>query len=168
MRVAIVGNSGSGKSTLAKLLAADSNVAVLDLDTIAWEPGKIAVPRDPADAAADVRMFCRSNQDWIVEGCYASLIEIALESGPELLVLDPGVEQCIDNCRSRPLEPHKYSTKEEQDKHLAFLLEWVAEYYARDDDMSLLAHKRVYDQYQGAKQWLSSLAAKVQLAHETT
>ncbi len=162
MRVAIVGNSGSGKSTLAARLAAAS-VPVLDLDTIAWEPGKIAVPREPGQAAGDVRAFCNANKDWIVEGCYASLISAALEYGPQLLVLDPGVDQCTANCRSRPWEPHKYASKEEQDEHLAFLLEWVAAYYSRDDDMSLLAHESVYKHYDGPKQWLSALSDEIQL-----
>ena len=168
MRIAIVGNSGSGKSTLAKRLAAAGNVAVLDLDTIAWEPGQVALPRDPADAAADVLEFCRSSQDWVVEGCYTSLIEVALELNPELVVLDPGVEQCTKNCRTRPWEPHKYSTKDEQDQRLEFLLEWLAAYYSRDDDMSLLAHKRVYEGYAGVKHWLSSPADYQPPVEETT
>ncbi len=41
MRIAILGNSGSGKSTLARRLAAEAFAAVLDLDTVAWEPGEI-------------------------------------------------------------------------------------------------------------------------------
>jgi adenylate kinase family enzyme len=168
MRVAIIGNSGSGKSTLARRRAAETEVPILDLDTVAWAPGKIAVPRDPADAAADVGHFCDANEDWIVEGCYASLIEATLPRGPELLVLDPGVDQCTENCRSRPWEQHKYASKQEQDEHLAFLLTWVAEYYSRSDDMSLSAHKRVYEGYGGEKQWLSSLTDQVPLADETT
>jgi len=166
MRIAIVGNSGSGKSTLARRLATDSGVTILDLDTVAWEPGKIAVARDADKALADVRDFCSSHGSWIVEGCYASLIKAALKSGPQFLVLDPGLEQCVSNCRSRPWEPHKYSSQEEQDKHLAFLLEWVAEYYSRSDDMSLAAHKALYDSYDGPKQWLSTSNDPVQQAVE--
>jgi putative acetyltransferase len=50
MRVAILGNSGSGKSTLARQLTDQHGLAVLDLDTIAWVPGKIAVPRPRREA----------------------------------------------------------------------------------------------------------------------
>lgn len=143
---------------------ADTGFPILDLDTVAWETGQIAVPRDAGDAADDVHNFCNANEHWVVEGCYASLIEVALGFGAQLLVLDPGVDQCIDNCRSRPWEPHKYSSQAEQDDHLEFLLTWVAGYYARDDDMSLSAHKRVYERYGGAKQWFSSLTDQLQLA----
>lgn len=68
MRVAILGNSGSGKSTLSAALAAAGAVPCLDLDAVAWELGKTAVPRDDELARADVRVFCRSNPHWVVEG----------------------------------------------------------------------------------------------------
>jgi adenylate kinase family enzyme len=168
MRIAIVGNSGSGKSTLAARLAGDTDILVLDLDTVAWEPKKIAVARAAGEAATDVHSFCSANEHWIVEGCYASLIEAALEFEPQLLVLEPGLEQCLSNCRARPWEPHKYASKEEQDEHLVFLLEWVAEYYSRDDDMSLAAHKHVFEDYNGPKQWLSSLTDPILSADKTS
>lgn len=158
MRIAIVGNSGSGKSTLAGRLATDTDIPVLDLDTVAWEAAKTAVPRAADEAAADVHTFCNASRRWIIEGCYAHLIESALKFKPQLLVLDPGLQQCLSNCRTRPWEPHKYASMEEQDEHLAFLLGWVAGYYERDDDMSLAAHKLVFEGYDGPKQWLSSLS----------
>jgi adenylate kinase family enzyme len=152
MRVAIIGNSGSGKSTLAKQLAEPQGAPVLDLDTVAWEHGKIAVARDPSTAAGDVRSFCESHDKWVVEGCYASLIEAALEYQPRLIFLDPGVEQCRANCVSRPWEPHKYASKEEQDARLEFLLVWVADYYEREGDMSHSSHDALFDAYHGPKE----------------
>ncbi len=151
MRIAILGNSGSGKSTLAQWLAARAGAALLDLDTVAWEPGKIAVARAPEAAQADVRTFCSGHGEWIVEGCYASLVGVALDSGPRLIFLNPGEAQCLANCRARPWEAHKYRSKEEQDERLAFLLAWVSEYYTRDGDMSLQEHQRCFDEYRGEK-----------------
>ena len=157
MCIAIVGNSGSGKTTLAHRLKTDEQTQVLDLDTVAWEPNQIAVARSPELAREDVRQFCLNNNSWILEGCYAGLIEVSLEFHPVLIVLDPGFEQCRQNCLSRPFEPHKYSSKEEQDQGLAFLLQWVEEYYSRDGDMSLAAHKALFESYTGPKKWLSEL-----------
>lgn len=161
MRIAIVGNSGSGKTTLAAKLSDGERVAVLDLDAVAWEPGKIAVSRSFEEAASDVREFCRSRESWIIEGCYAGLIETSFEFEPLLLVLDPGVERCLQNCRSRPWEPHKYASKEEQDKGLAYLLEWVEEYYTRNGDMSLASHKAIFEEYGGPKKWLTGIPRSV-------
>ncbi len=156
-KIAIVGNSGSGKSTLAKMIAAEVNFVTLDLDTIAFEPDQIAKPRDADVQLTDVRNFCSASDEWVIEGCYASLTAVALTFDPHLIVLDPGFEQCIENCKSRPWEAHKYSSKKEQDSKLEFLLQWVKAYYTRDDDMSLAAHRKVFDAYAGSKIWLSSL-----------
>lgn len=151
MRVVILGNSGSGKSTLAKRLSAESGADVLDLDTVVWEPGKIAVPRAPGAALADMEAFCAARESWIVEGCYGDLAAAALRHGPELVLVDPGEEECLRRCRARPWEPHKYASKAEQDSKLEFLLTWVSDYYRRDGDMSQKAHRAVYDGYAGPK-----------------
>lgn len=156
MPIAILGNSGSGKSTLAHFLATRSNAPVLDLDTVAWVPNQIAVPRATEEAQADVRTFCSSHANWIVEGCYANLIRAALEFQPQLVFLNPGRESCCNNCRSRPWEPHKYSSKDEQDKRLAFLLNWVEEYYTRSGDMSLEGHRELFAEYAGPKTEVTS------------
>ena len=111
MRIAIIGNSGSGKSTLAGQFADRDGLTSLDLDTIAFEPGMIAVPRSLADTLADVKTFCEAQDRWIVEGCYANLVESTLQYSPLLLFLDPGLEACLLNCRNRPWEPHKYKSK---------------------------------------------------------
>ena len=123
---------------------------MLDLDTVYWLPGQ-AVERPSAERVALVRDFCQSNPPWIVEGCYADLIEAALPFGPELIFLDPGVEVCQAHCRNRPFESHKFATKEDQDRHLAFLLGWVEGYYERDDTMSLAAHRGMFEGYAGPK-----------------
>src|SRR5690554_1070200 len=157
VRVAIIGNSGSGKSTLAGWLSDAYGAPVLDLDGIAWEPGGTARPRDPAAAAADVQSLCSSSEQWIVEGCYASLVQVALAYEPQLLFLDPGFEQCQRNCKARPWEPHKYRSKAEQDEKLAFLLSWVADYYHRGGEMSLRAHQALFESYAGSKQHLREL-----------
>jgi adenylate kinase family enzyme len=152
MRIAILGNSGSGKSTLAAWLSARSGAAQLDLDSVAWVPGEIAVARPADHALADVQSFCSSNGQWVVEGCYTRLIERALLLKPLLLFLNPGVDCCVANCQARPWEPHKYRSKQEQDERLGYLLTWVREYYCRDDEMSLVAHRSCFDSYTGRKQ----------------
>lgn len=151
MRVAVIGNSGSGKSTLARYLAMECGLPMLDLDTVAWEPGKVAVPRDPRLARQDVDSFCQQSPGWVAEGCYADLVEVALLHGAQLLFLNPGREVCLQNCQSRPWEPHKYASKEAQDEKLPFLLAWVEEYETRDGPLSLRGHTALFDSYAGPK-----------------
>jgi adenylate kinase family enzyme len=151
MRFAILGNSGSGKSTLANWLARSADLALLDLDSVAWEPAQPAVARSSAVAEADVATFCTGHPRWVLEGCYGNLIEAAFQFQPLLVFLNPGVESCTANCLNRPWEPHKYQSKQEQDSNLQFLLSWVAEYYTRDGPMSLQSHRAVFDKYSGQK-----------------
>jgi len=155
MRISIIGNSGSGKSTLAARLAQTYGLPLLELDAVVWELGKIGVQRDMDLAAADVAAFCSANAQWVVEGCYASLTRASLPFRPQLVFLDPGVERCTLHCRSRPWERHKYASKEEQDKYLDFLLNWVSEYYTREGDMSHREHLALYEGYAGPKQRLT-------------
>ncbi|MEZ6197861.1 MAG: shikimate kinase [Planctomycetota bacterium] len=168
LRLAILGNSGSGKTTLAHALAAHASLPVLDLDTVAWVPGEIAVSRDAETAGADVREFCSAHEGWIVEGCYAGLVGVALEMGARLVFLEPGVEACLAHCRARPFEPHKYASPEEQDARLAFLLDWVRDYYVRDGDLSLREHRVLFDRHSGPKLLIDTALPVADLVRRVT
>ena len=151
MRIAIFGNSGSGKSTMACELAERHQIPRLELDTVVWEPGKIAVLRPRDEINADVEQFLASSERWVVEGCYGELVELALPQCTEAIFLNPGLRACVANNRRRPWEPHKYASREAQDAMLAQLLEWVAGYYTRDDQWSYVYHRRVFDSFAGKK-----------------
>jgi len=158
-RYAILGNSGSGKSTLARQLSRRDNVAVLDLDIVAWDPQARTTLRPVAQASRDIHDFCRANDaGWVVEGCYAQLIRSTFAFAPTLIFLDPGLAQCQVNCRRRPWEPHKYPSKQAQDENLQFLLDWVEDYYQRDGDLSHRAHAELFGDYAGQKMHLTDLS----------
>lgn len=130
---------------------------MLDLDTIAWEPQADAVLRPVGQAQAAVRNFCRGEGAWIVEGCYANLVAAAFEFEPKLLFLNPGLQACLEHCRARPWEPHKFASAQEQKANLAPLLSWVAGYYTREGDLSLKAHNYCFAGYTGPKRELISV-----------
>lgn len=153
-RIVIYGNSGSGKSTLAGCYAMNPDVEHLDLDSIAWESA--GVRRRVSDSIKDLKAFMASHDSWVIEGCYGSLVKEAADSATELIFLNPGIEDCQGNCRSRPWEQHKYNTKEDQDKNLGMLLGWVAEYETRTDEFSLQVHKGIFDSFVGTKHELKS------------
>ena len=153
-RIVIFGNSGAGKSTLARQLAREHGLAHLDLDTLAWQPGPPPRRRPLTESAAELRAFAALHPSWVIEGCYADLLELALPGCTELVFLNPGLEACIAHCRARPWEPHKYASKAEQDANLALLLDWVREYETRDDEFSLRSHRRLYDNFAGLKREL--------------
>lgn len=148
MRIVILGNSGSGKSTLARRLASEHDLAHLDLDTLAWLP--TSPPRRAPDALAKLTAFMAAER-WVIEGCYADLVAHAATRSTELVFLNPGVDVCIAHCRARPWEPHKYASKHAQDANLPMLIDWVRGYETRTDELSLHAHRALFDSFTGPK-----------------
>jgi adenylate kinase family enzyme len=151
MRIAIIGNSGSGKTTLARRLASMNESRLLELDSIYWEPGKIAEKRSSDAIESDLQNFVEKDSNWIIEGCYGSLPTIVKDSIDLLIFMNTGVEKCVANNMKRPWEPEKYKSAEDQNEKLEFLIKWVKEYYERDDEMSLQQHAKFYDEFAGAK-----------------
>jgi adenylate kinase family enzyme len=152
LRIVVIGNSGSGKSTLASRLAAEHGIEHLDLDTLAWQPTHPPerVPLEVAEKS--LRRFADRNDQWVVEGCYADLVELLLPEATELVFLDLPVDACRQNARTRPWEPHKYPSKQEQDANLEMLLEWISAYPEREGVLGRRAHRALFDSFAGTKQ----------------
>ncbi|WP_036532676.1 AAA family ATPase [Neosynechococcus sphagnicola] len=149
MKVILLGNAGSGKSTLAKKLMAKQLAARLSLDEVAFQCG--TERRSLQDSLADVKRFIANNESWIIEGCYADIVEPVLPYCEELIFLNPGVEACIAQCRARPWEPEKFPSSREQDENLENLIEWVRSYEIREDEYGLRSHRALFDSFQGKK-----------------
>ncbi len=150
-KVLIFGNSGSGKSTLAKALQDTDGLAHLDLDTLAWLPTSEPERRPLSESKADIDAFREAHEDWVIEGCYADLIELAVPHATELFFMDLSVEDCKANARRRPWEPHKYATRESQDANLPMLLDWIAQYEEREGPFSRAAHLSLFEGFTGKK-----------------
>jgi adenylate kinase family enzyme len=151
MRVLIFGNSGSGKSTTARRMAEEHGLAHLDLDSIVWEPGKVAIKRPDDAIAGSLAAFLAGHPAWVIEGCYGELVEAASRHCTELLFLNPGLEACLAHNRGRPWEPHKYASRAAQDAMLDNLQAWVAGYYDREDQWSYQFHRRIFDSFEGVR-----------------
>ena len=150
-KILIFGNSGSGKSTMAKHLAETQQLAHFDLDTIAWRDTDPPARAPVSESQKVLDKFFAEYTAWVIEGCYADLINVALPYATDIIFMNLDAATCMANARQRPWEPHKYSSKEAQDQNLEMLLNWIAGYYIRSDELSLQAHRSVYDQFQGSK-----------------
>ncbi|MCO1336493.1 AAA family ATPase [Microbulbifer sp. OS29] len=150
-KVVIFGNSGAGKSTLSKELSESEGLRHFDLDTVAWKP--VSPPeRKPVDKSRkEINKFLGINEGWVIEGCYSDLLEIVLPVSSEIVFLNLPVETCISNAKNRPWEPHKYASKEAQDKNLNMLIDWISEYPVRDDTFSKSSHEALYYHFIGKK-----------------
>lgn len=77
MRIILLGNAGAGKSTLSRKLAARHPAARLSLDEVAFEGGTERRPLQ--DSIEDVERWIANHESWIIEGCYADIIEPVLK-----------------------------------------------------------------------------------------
>lgn len=150
-KILIFGNSGSGKSTLSKKLAKDNNLAHLDLDVLAFQKESPMKRKEIKSSMIDIYTFIKNNNSWVIEGGYSDLLEPLLEDANEVYFLNLSSEECQKNAKNRSWEPHKYASKEAQDQNLHMLLEWILEYYNRDDTFSQIEHKRLYEKFSGKK-----------------
>ncbi|MEX0965173.1 MAG: AAA family ATPase [Pseudohongiellaceae bacterium] len=150
-RILIFGNSGSGKSTLAARLAAESGLAHLDLDSLAWLPTQPPERMPMAESVSLINAFTENNPSWVVEGCYTDLLQVLADKASEILFLNLPIELCVQNAKNRPWEAHKYESREAQDANLEMLLDWIAQYDTRGDVFSLAAHTKFYEDFSGIK-----------------
>ena len=150
-RIVVFGNSGSGKTTYARARAAEFGCPHMDLDSVAWMPAAEPTRRPIAESKAKILKFTQSNDCWVVEGCYADLLEFALQHATEVVFLNPGVDVCVANAKARPWEPHKYESPAAQDANLEMLIDWIKQYDQREDEFSYAAHRRLFDSFQGSK-----------------
>lgn len=150
-KILIFGNSGSGKSTLAKKLKTHFDLHHLDLDILAWEETQPPTRKALSDSSSILDDFMSKHNSWAIEGCYADLLNNVSQRANEIIFLNPGNEICIERCKSREWEPHKYESKDAQDKNLDMLINWVKEYDKREDEFSLKSHKSLFSSFKGKK-----------------
>ena len=158
-KIVVFGNSGSGKSTYALDQVENLGCVHLDLDTIAWQADAVVPTRRPlSESQEEIHCFVETHEQWVVEGCYADLLEFVLFYANELVFLNPGAETCVQNARNRPWEPHKYSSPEAQAATLEKLVDWIRQYDQREDEYSLMAHRRLFENFSGKKREFRSNA----------
>ncbi len=95
--------------------------------------------------------FIGKNAAWVIEGCYADLLALLVDAADELVFLNIPIAQCVANARNRPWEPHKYPSREAQDANLEMLVSWIGDYQLRQDELSYIAHRRLFDLFKGHK-----------------
>ena len=150
-KILIFGNSGSGKTTLANELSNKLNLVHLDLDILAWSDTQPPTRKLLIESTKEIDRFLSPHTSWIIEGCYADLLGYVSNNANEIIFLNPGIDVCIEHCKNRPWEPHKYESKEEQDKNLDMLIEWVKQYDKHEDECSLKLHNSLFDLFEGTK-----------------
>lgn len=119
---------------------------------MAWQNTSPPVRSSLQDSIDKINQSTKENPGWVIEGCYSDLLAAIINKAEQAIFLNLSITSCIDNCRNRPWESDKYQSLEQQNQNLDMLLEWVQQYPLRDDEFSLKAHQKLYDDFTGKKQ----------------
>ena len=97
-KVIVIGCPGSGKSTFARALHKITGIPLVHLDMLYWNADKTTVER----SVFLERLQQELQKDrWIIDGNYASTMELRLQACDTVFFLDYPVDICLQGVRER-------------------------------------------------------------------
>lgn len=97
-RVIIIGCPGSGKSTFARKLQLVTGLPLYHLDLIYWKSDRTIVPREEFLEKLHQIM---AQEQWIIDGNYASTMEMRMQVCDTVIFLDYPPELCLSGAQER-------------------------------------------------------------------
>ena len=101
-RILVIGCPGSGKSCFARELAAMTGLALFHLDMLYWNADKTMVSNEVFHARLQKIL---EKDAWIIDGNYASTLEMRLNTCDTVFLLDYPAEICIEGVLARMHKP---------------------------------------------------------------
>lgn len=97
-RVIVIGCPGSGKSTFSKSLHKITNIPLLHLDMIFWNSDKTTVEKT---VFLEKLSKALQKDEWIIDGNYASTMELRMNACDTVIFFDYPVDICLDGINKR-------------------------------------------------------------------
>ena len=97
-RIIVIGCPGSGKSTFSRALNEKTGISLYHLDMMYWNPDKTTVEKTVFLERLEEVL---GKDEWIIDGNYASTMEIRLQMCDTVIFLDYPVDVCLDGIRQR-------------------------------------------------------------------
>ncbi len=91
-RVMIIGPCGAGKSTVSHVLAARLNLPLVHMDQLNWQPGWVDAGNDRLRGLLAVEV---AKDRWLIEGNYASTMDMRLKRADTIVYLDYPLPLCL-------------------------------------------------------------------------
>lgn len=101
-KVIVIGCPGSGKSTFSKALHRITGLPLFHLDMLFWNEDGTTVEKPVFLERLD-RIL--QGDTWIIDGNYASTMELRMEACDTVIFLDYPVELCLQGIRERKGKP---------------------------------------------------------------
>lgn len=101
-KVIIIGCPGSGKSTFARSLHNKTGIPLYYLDMLKWNSDKTTVSKE---IFLDRLNGILSEDEWIIDGNYASTMELRMSVCDTVFFLDYPLEVCLSGIKARQGKP---------------------------------------------------------------
>ncbi|MBP1925336.1 adenylate kinase family enzyme [Sedimentibacter acidaminivorans] len=144
-RIIIIGSAGSGKSYLSKKIAEITGHPLIHLDNEFWKPGWVETPRDEW---IEKQKNIIASDKWIIDGNYASTLDIRFEACDVIIFLDINRFICILSAIKRHGKKRTDLPdycKEKFDKEFFDFLKWIWTFPKRSKHKVLDLHKQYED-----------------------
>ena len=101
-KVIVIGCPGSGKSTVSRALQNKTGIPLYHLDMMYWNADKTTVEKS---VFLEQLFAVLEKDEWIIDGNYASTMELRMEACDTVIFLDYPLEVCLDGIRERRGKP---------------------------------------------------------------
>lgn len=101
-KIIVIGCPGSGKSTFSRALHDITGIRLFHLDRMFWNADKTTVEKSVFLQRLSLAM---QESQWIIDGNYASTMELRLQACDTVIFLDYPAELCLEGVRERRGKP---------------------------------------------------------------
>ncbi len=97
-KVIVIGCPGSGKSTVSRALHNKTGIPLYHLDMMYWNADKTTVEKS---VFLERLSAVLEKDEWIIDGNYASTMELRMAACDTVIFLDYPLDVCLDGIRER-------------------------------------------------------------------
>ena len=101
-RIVVIGCPGSGKSRLSRALHNKTGIPLYHLDMMYWNADKTTVEKS---VFLERLSAVLEKDEWIIDGNYASTMELRMAACDTVIFLDYPLDVCLDGIRERQGKP---------------------------------------------------------------
>ena len=124
-KIIVIGCPGSGKSTFSKALHKITGIPLFHLDMMFWNEDKTTVEKA---VFLDRLLKAVQNDEWIIDGNYASTMELRMQVCDTVFFLDYPLDVCLKGIKERKGKARSDMPWIESDEDDAEFVEFIKNY----------------------------------------